>query len=347
MGYTTSQVQDAKVIRFITEDKFRILRHVVLLVGLFVILGFSKEVTEYRGNISFIKIPFVYFPLVFLCYVNMYLLVPILFFKGRYVVYFGVLILFAFLSLIVMSNIIDSRFPYASVDFERQPYERVGILTLIILATTLIKLFQRWMRDTQKINELNSINFNMELNELRNQINPHFLFNMLNGIKSLIRTEPEKATTVIMKLSEFLRYQLYENNEKTLIKSEIVFLSNFLELEQLRRDDFATSIDCEIDGHVLNNLFIPPNLFTTFVENAIKHSADISGAGSSIAMSFSLESGVLVFHCRNSKDPSYIPSSKEKVVGLAWKISKGVSNLFMTTHTLLPYSQPKPTIQLN
>jgi LytS/YehU family sensor histidine kinase len=103
---------------------------------------------------------------------------------------------------------------------------------------------QRWTKDNARMAELSNITLNMELNELRNQINPHFLFNMLNNVKALIRTDPEKATTVIMKLSEFLRYQLYENTEeKTSLVTELNFLSNFLNLEKIRRDNLSISID--------------------------------------------------------------------------------------------------------
>jgi LytS/YehU family sensor histidine kinase len=159
----------------------------------------------------------------------------------------------------------------------------------------------------------------MELNELRNQINPHFLFNMLNGIKALIRSDPEKATLVIMKLSEFLRYQLYENNnEKTLLRSEINFLSNFLALEKLRRDHLSVDISSQTAPRILNWISLPPNLFTTFLENAVKHSVDISGGESYVRVGIEIEEDKLYFSCTNSKDPAYKPSNgKNSGLGLA------------------------------
>lgn len=149
----------------------------------------------------------------------------------------------------------------------------------------------------------------MELNELKNQINPHFLFNMLNGIKALVRTDPEKATLVIMKFSEFLRYQIYEyNEEKTLLRSEITFLSNFLSLEMLRRDHLSVEINAPEPLGILNGIYIPPNIFTTFVENAVKHSVSISDSDSYIRLKIAVIEDQLHFLCVNSKDPDYISS---------------------------------------
>ncbi|MGJ1366211.1 sensor histidine kinase [Sphingobacterium spiritivorum] len=158
----------------------------------------------------------------------------------------------------------------------------------------------------------------MELNELKNQINPHFLFNMLNNIKALTRSNPEAASVVIMKLSEFLRYQLYENNEdKTLLVSEINFLSNFVNLEKIRRDSLSITIQNDVDPKILNSIFIPPNLFTTFVENAVKHSVSVEDTDAYIRIQITLENGRLQFNCKNSKTADYHnPDKKNSGLGL-------------------------------
>jgi len=336
------EVQDTKVIKFITEDKYRVLRHVVLLLGILAILSYSRDVTEYHGSFRYLKVLVVYVPLVFMCYVNMNILVPVFFFKGRYLVYFLFVILLVILTLTIISNILDLFFPNnARFDVQRGYagrgfYESIIILIPILLVTTMIQLFQRWMRDSQKINELNSITFNMELNELRNQINPHFLFNMLNGIKSLVRTDPEKATIVIMKLSEFLRYQLYENNdERVLLKSEINFLTNFLDLETLRRDNLSVEITNNTDSLIIKSVFLPPNLFTTFIENAVKYSVNISGEASFVRIHINVVGDKLHFSCVNSKDPNYLPSSNDKSGGLGLgNIKRRLELLYGDKHTL-------------
>jgi LytS/YehU family sensor histidine kinase len=126
------------------------------------------------------------------------------------------------------------------------------------------------------------------------------------------------ATEVIMKLSDFLRYQLYENNDdKTLLKSEINFISNFLKLEEIRRDNLKTRISCPIELEK-KGVFLPPHLFTAFVENAIKHSLSAGDADTFITIHFSETDQQLCFECENSKDPdnSFV-RSKYSGLGLA------------------------------
>jgi LytS/YehU family sensor histidine kinase len=214
-------------------------------------------------------------------------------------------------------------------------YEGIMVSVPVILVTTTIKLLQRWTKDNERMAELSNITLNMELNELKNQINPHFLFNMLNNVKALIRTDPEKAATVIMKLSEFLRYQLYENSEeKTPLTAELNFVSNFLNLEKIRRDNLSISIDPETDARTMATVFVPPNLFTTFVENAVKHSVDISGAVTYIKINIGMEDQHLHFECINSIGNGLkISDTKSSGLGLA-NIKRRLELLYPDTHKL-------------
>ncbi len=353
MGWNTLEVQDIKVIRFITEDRYKWLRHIVLLLFIWTIVFYSKDVTEYHGTFKYLRVLFLYVSLVLMLYVNINVLVPIFFFKGRYVIYFSLLILLVILSLSVMSKIDDifffnKRALYPPQGLVRSGYyEAIIICLLMILVTTMIKLFQRWMKDNQQIMELNNINFNLELTALKNQINPHFLFNMLNGIKSLVRSDPDKAAIVIVKLSEFLSYQLYENNDKhTPLKSEINFLSNFLELETTRRDNLSVTISCDTDSSIIKNVFLPPNLFTTFVENAVKHSVNISGEESFVHVNFNVKDNQLYFSCDNSKDPNYLPSASKKSSGLGLENIKRRLELLYGDHHILEINSTKTKYEI-
>lgn len=318
--------KDKKLIQLIIDDRYRIWRHTILLIGFLPVIFCTDEILEYSGPYRYYRLLCVYGSIMAMCYVNMNVLVPRIFFKGRYVRYLIVLFLLVSVFVVLMANLLSAfsssgRLPPHLVMPDRKMgfYEGTVILVPIILVTTMIKLFQRWMRDNERIAELKSITLTMELNELRNQINPHFLFNMLNGIRALLHSDPEKADMVIMKLSEFLRYQLYENNEtRTLLRSEINFLSNFLDLEKLRRDNLTVSVESPTAATVLNHIFLPPNLFTTFVENAVKHSVSISEAASYIRVSIAVDVNRLYFSCVNSTDPGYIPSDeKNSGLGLA------------------------------
>lgn len=325
MKHDNSLALDPKIIDFIVNDRYRLLRHLLLYVSFFIVILSSNWLNDYSGIYKAFRLTYVMVVFLALFYVNMYLLVPYLFFKGRYISYIVVLILFVKGGIELTSYLITT-YPTFLVDAKNVvndnsytgAVEGTVISVPIILITTTIKLFQRWAKDNQSIAEIKNLALTMELKELRNQINPHFLFNMLNGIKALVRKDPDKATAVIMKLSEFLRYQLYENDERNaLLGTEIKFLSNFLSLETLRRDNLETSITYKSPESSLNSVLLPPNLFTTFVENAVKHSVTVDEDKSSIHIEFGIEDNKLCFCCKNSKDPSYIPSQKNSGLGLA------------------------------
>ena len=344
MKHEHLEVKNTKVIRLIVDDKYRLLRHAVLWLGLLAVIFYSNWLSEYTGAYKYYRLFCVYITLITLFYINMNVLVPRLFFKGRYILYLVLLLLLVIVCLAVMSALLHTYFNPVGMGIvanrydtqaDKGLYEGTVILVPIILVTTMTKLFQRWMRDNERIAELKNITLTMELNELRNQINPHFLFNMLNGIKALVRRDPEKATVVILKLSEFLRYQLYENNdEKILLRSEINFLTNFLDLEKLRRDNLSTDISSQTDSRIINSIFLPPNLFTTFVENAVKHSVTISGEESYIRIKIEINEDKLYFNCVNSKDPGYRPSrEKNSGLGLA-NIKRRLELLYADNYVL-------------
>ncbi len=324
MKNNPKELKNTFVINLLVDNKFRFWRHLFFLVFFFLLLYNVRFWQEFKEGYNYYFLLLVYVFLLIMTYINIYVLVPFFFFKTRYILYF---ILLAFLVIFGLNlvgycfNIIFSEHRInkpESISYKRGLFEGAMACIPIILISTTIKLIQKWTRDNIKLTELSNLTLTMELNELRNQINPHFLFNMLNNVKALIRTDPEKATTVIIKLSEFLRYQLYENNEEnTLLASEIEFLSNFINLENIRRENFLVEIKSKTDKKTLNSTFVPPNLFTTFVENAIKHSVDITDQESYVRINIEVENRKLYFQCCNSQNTDHpIPESKYSGLGL-------------------------------
>ncbi|UIR54867.1 histidine kinase [Sphingobacterium sp. SRCM116780] len=256
-------------------------------------------------------------------YINMYVLLPRFFFKGKYEIYILLLILLVTSCLFVVVQMVNYIYTVQTPTIETQRYHIMNFVNgifvciSIILTTTTLKLFNRWIQDNKRISELKNLALKTELASLKNQIQPHFLFNMLNNVKALIRKDSEMATEVIMKLSDFLRYQLYENNgDKTLLISEINFISNFLKLEEIRRDHLITTL--QYDPEIAKkNIFLPPHLFTAFVENAIKHSLSATEEPTFIHISFTTTERQLSFECKNSTNPSLqFPKSQYGGLGL-------------------------------
>lgn len=325
MNIDIQQPKDQRIVNFLVSKKYRIWRHLLFLVGFFAVLYNSQHQSQFSGTYKYIWTVSVYCNFIIMIYINTYILVPQLLFKGRYILYLVLLPIMIYIGLQCLGYILITYLePYPLEEHQKgselfRYFDAIFISTPFILSSTTVKLFQKWVKDNEQIAELQKLTLNMELNELKNQINPHFLFNMLNNVKALVRTNPEMANTVIMKLSEFLRYQLYENDEeKTPLSAEINFLSNFINLEKIRLDNLVVTLENNIDQHALHRILIPPNLFTVFVENAIKHSVDISGKEAFIKIEISIENKKLHFVCTNSKSENYfVPDKKYSGLGLA------------------------------
>ncbi|MEM7084943.1 MAG: histidine kinase [Bacteroidota bacterium] len=150
----------------------------------------------------------------------------------------------------------------------------------------------------------------MEINYLKEQVNPHFLFNSLNSIYSLSRQQSPETPDVVMQLSELMRYQLESSKKDTvLLKEELEFIENYLLLEEKRLSKRCT-VDFLIEGG-LSRLQIAPMLLIPFVENAIKHGAQSTNEPSTIDISASVENTTLHFRVVNSKPPAVATSRRE------------------------------------
>lgn len=140
-----------------------------------------------------------------------------------------------------------------------------------------------------------------ELQFLRNQTNPHFLFNTLNNIYALARKKSEQTPEVILKLSQLLRFMLYECKlDEIPISNEIKIIEDYINLEQLRYQNYLkVNFVKELDNETEN---IAPLLLLPFVENAFKHGAGESRFDAFIDLNLSLKNGFLLFVITNSKE---------------------------------------------
>lgn len=351
-AFFKKKCSDNKMVDFLIEGKYRFWRHALVWVYVFFFFILTKDFHGQSSGLYWLKSCMwnMYFLSMF--YFNMYVLVPKVLFRENYVGYFILLtmiIVGSYLGLVSVSeHYLNGYVLTRSDEFDRHAgslEQKIGsfkefaaavhMIVLMVFASTSIKLFQRWARDARRIGELETNSLQMELRELRNQVNPHFLFNMLNNVNVLVRKNPDQAIATIHKLSDFLRYQLYENHSQSvLLLPEIQFLNDLLELEKMRRDDFTFSLKMKNDSanpDKLTNLMLPPNLFISFVENAIKHSADADNP-TNVEVSFTITDDSLVFKCSNSK-PEEIRQSKTGGLGLA-NIKRRLELLYADTYHL-------------
>ena len=170
-----------------------------------------------------------------------------------------------------------------------------------------------------------------ELKNLKSQLNPHFLFNMLNNVYVLIRKGRDEAAEVLFKLEDLLRYQFNDSTQDRIqLSSDIRFMNDFLNLEKIRRDNFNYTISKEGD---INSVWLPPLLFIPFVENAVKHNTDGENA-SFVYISFNVQDNRLFFRCENSK-PAEEEEKNNRIGGLGLKnIRRRLELLYPGRHSL-------------
>jgi sensor histidine kinase YesM len=274
------------------------------------------------------------FVLLFPFYINLYWLVPRLLFRNKFVSYASVVVALAILTWLL--SLAKHRWMDAHRIFPSEMRGNADFLTLLsfavllLLPSTAFRLFQRTILDNQRIAELEKTGIQSELVQLKNQINPHFLLNMLNNVNVLTQQDPEKASQVLHKLSDLLRYQLYDSSrEYVMLTADIHFLNDFLNLEKIRRDDFDFILSREGD---IGNVRIPPQLFITFIENAVKHNADTE-MRSYVYVWFCIQGEELHFKCVNSKPRRAAAIHKLGGLGLA-NVRRTLELLYPDKHRL-------------
>jgi len=184
---------------------------------------------------------------------------------------------------------------------------------LLFVLFYYVILYYEDLQDKLKIeSELQNLVNKAELNALKSQINPHFLFNSLNSISSLTITDPEKAQDMVIKLSDFLRYSLnHDETEKTSIKKEFENLHRYLDIEKVRfghRLNFKSKIDEQCLDHEIPNMILQQ-----LIENANKHGVYHSTEEVLIEMTCKEENGFLVIELVNDYDPE---ATKKKGHGI-------------------------------
>jgi LytS/YehU family sensor histidine kinase len=188
------------------------------------------------------------------------------------------------------------------------------IYLVLVLIYYLVSNSQKLQERAQQEERLKGLVRDAELNMLKSQINPHFLFNSLNSISSLTMSNPEEAREMIIRLSDFLRYSLkHRENEYVPLKEELGRMKDYLAIEKIR---FGEKLLYTFDVHEACEDFpVPTMIFQPLFENAIRHSVYESVDPVSISFSCVTGEGNMKAVISNDYDPS-VPSRKGTGVGL-------------------------------
>lgn len=337
-------IQQQWLLNFIMSKKWRPIKHLILIIP--IISTFIPDVSEgNKLNIPnyevlvravYLHLGFLFIVSIILIYTNLFVLVPHLLFKNKYLLYALVTILFGVLYFLADNlhgfYVFEGFEDYVTTPrFNLKDFIDTAILPMVFLgSTTGYKVFKKWIIDTKRLSDLQKAQLEDELQHLKKQVNPHFLFNTLNNLQTLVKTDADKASQVILGLSDVLRYQIYDSTkEKVLLSKDIEMISYYLLLEKIRRTNFSYEI--KIQGEI-NGLLIPPLLFVNFIENALKHGADIRES-SFLIIEFKVSNqNKLTFIASNSK-PSVVTIKQNGGVGLK-NINRRLDLLFEKNYRL-------------
>jgi len=269
--------------RFLVSPSLRWMRYLVLILVLSTI-SFNQVFIiflDYRDILGgwIYALTFLFLlTYIAVIYLNLFLLFPKYLLKRHYLTYLSLLSVAMIVALSVQMVMEYMAYSYWPEFYARKSYFSMQMVmdyissfmlsTLCMVGGTMTVLLKEWMINNRRVSQMEKAHVVSEVERLKEQISPELLFKTLHHSGELTLKEPEKASKMLMKLSQLLRYQLYDcNRAKVLLSSEISFLTNYLTLEQNSRSQFNYEFISE--GEV-NRMLVPPLLFIPFVQYIVK-----------------------------------------------------------------------------
>jgi len=265
---------------------YRITRHFLLFLAV-IMISLNQAYMGFWGYHELLGYHIYLFALFILVtyliqgYFNIYILIPRLLLKEKYLVYF--ITFFISISFFLVLHFGLEYIVFVYYDLEPTLYsffsEEGNPLWLEVLSAFLVDsiaifgvsftvILKHWLINDKQMHELENIHMQSEVEKLKEKVNPRFLFSILHKVGDIVEKDQEKASDMLMELSEVLRYELYDcNREEVLLNSEITFITNYLQLEKscYENVDFGVTVEGDING-----IFIPPFLFLPVVQYIVK-----------------------------------------------------------------------------
>ena len=315
---------------------FTIAIHVLIWLGLYMIpyiddtrQHFSPHFIWRNTSLFLLLVSFFYF--------NTYFLIRKLFLPGKLFYYLlAILACLVFISgmNLLFSSIIDAYVPSEShhpVILHRLFFPVFPALFVFAISTA-IKITNEWFKAEKQKKEMENEKLHSELAFLKSQVNPHFLFNILNNICSLARKKSDDTENAIIQLSRIMRYMLYDSkDEKVSLEKEVEYLQNYIDLQRLRISD-SVIINFTIEGNIEGKM-VEPMLLIPFVENAFKHGVSYLEE-SQIDIRLKIDNNDLQFRVENNRiKKNDDPVQLESGIGLK-NVLRRLDLLYPWTHTI-------------
>jgi two-component system, LytTR family, sensor kinase len=296
--------------------------------------------------ISFVKVA----DLALMVYVTNYLLIPYLLYRKRYIPFTMVFIAMVFSCSILKMYVEEKLFGTPgffdlNTRFKARIYDNIIPHFLLVSTGAAFKLLIDYARSQKRLGDISKEKAETELQFLKSQINPHFLFNSLNSIYFLIDKQNTAARKTLLQFSDLLRYQLYDCNAATIeIEKDLAYLKDFVKLQEIRTNNNFEIIVEEDDN--MEGFHITPLLLIPFVENAFKHISHHTDRKNFIHIAMKKQDNSFLFRLVNSKD-NYKNAEPQSGIGLA-NVKRRLELIYPGKHRLtIEDDNEKYTVQLN
>ena len=280
----------------------------------------------------------------FFTYVIVYYLIPKFLNHKRYFLFaFGIVVVFAVIqSYTFLQNLLALNQPVREgiglskgllISTFKPGFIRLfGNPPLICCLFLSLKILKNWHLEQLKTETLAKENASAEIQLLKAQVHPHFLFNTLNNIYSFSLSQSPQAGILVKKLSGLLGYMVNECDQQLVpLEKELKLIQDYIGLEKVRYGN-RLNMDVKIEGDYENRL-IAPLLMIPFVENCFKHGASVMRGQQWIKLSIHIKDDQLIFNLSNSKPQQAIDTNDKKGIGLA-NVQKRLQLLYPGKHSL-------------
>ncbi|MFT3910705.1 MAG: histidine kinase [Ferruginibacter sp.] len=319
---------------FIFRNKLHHLFFWMMLFGLWYFLRYEDYSTNLKAfQVTFIKV----IDLALLVYFTNYVFIPNLLYKKKYGWFLLVFVLMIVISSVIKMYILgrllnNPALLSLSGNIKARIYDNVIPHFFLVTSGAAIKLMIDYTRMQQRVVEMAKEKAEAELNFLKSQINPHFLFNTLNSVYFLIEKSNHEARNTLHKFSDMLRYQLYEmSGDRIPVEKEIHYLNDYIDLQKIRRDEQHNIIfNCAAE---VKGFSIEPLLLIPFVENAFKHISHHKDQNDFIKINMRYQQGEFKFSIENSKENTMQKNGAPGGIGLE-NVKKRLALLYPQKHSL-------------
>jgi len=280
--------------------KLKWIQHLIFWVLSLYFITFYFAISNTIKFIDFVYSLIFHIPLLGLVFLNLNLLLPFYLKNKKYLYYVFLVIINLILAYGIHGLIFEIILTSLPIEYYIVSFTDYKVLLLIfiiyLIITSLLKLSSSWYL----LQKVEKEKVELELNSLKSQVNPHFLFNSLNSIYSLSLKKDDKTPKLILGLSQLLRYMLYEIKEKkVLLSKELEIMNQYIELQKIRLDK-SSKISLKIIGNV-NNQMVAPLLFFPLIENSFKYGAKGTSNNCYIFIILTVNENNLNFEITNNK----------------------------------------------